>query len=146
MYVVLSDRILRISPAGRVESFASGFFDGTDLTFDLAGDLYACDRALNGIVRISGFEQGWLDGTVLDEQGEPLQHARLHILSEEPNLRGKVIYSDALGCFRAAIAAGRSCSVQVSKPGFRTFIQADILIEKEQTVELTVALENNQNQ
>jgi len=83
---------------------------------------------------------------VLDEQGEPLQHARLHILSEEPNLRGKVIYSDALGRFRAAIAAGRSCSVQVSKPGFRTFIQEDILIEKEQTVELTVALEIGQNQ
>ncbi len=146
MYAVLSDRILRISPAGRVESFASGFFDGTDLTFDLAGDLYACDRALNGIVQISGFEQGWLAGTVLDEQGEPLQHARLHILSEEPNLRGKVIYTDDLGHFRAAIAAGRSCSVQVSKPGFRTFIQEDILIENEQTVELTVALEIGQNQ
>ena len=128
LYATVFNRVIRISPDGRASDFASGFVDCHDLAFDLAGNLYICDRALNGIVRISGFPQGLLRGVALDSSRQPVENARVHVYTQAPTLTGNVVYTDASGQFTLPATPGTH-TISVSKEGYSFYKEEGITIQ-----------------
>jgi sugar lactone lactonase YvrE len=132
--------IVRISPDGTVTPFASGLEEVTDLAFDLAGNLYASDTVLNGIVRIGGFPQGTLSGTVTDESGAPVEGARVQVLSDWPIVAGQVMTTDADGRFSLS-AAPRTYAIIVTTEGYETTTLEGIQVTVDQETEIEIELE-----
>lgn len=112
LYASAGPYINHISPNGRMATLASGLSFIRGLAFDLAGNLYASDADLNGIVRFSGFPQGTLSGFVIDEAGTPLEGARVQVLSVDPIVVGQVVFTDSEGRFSLP-AAPRNYTVLV---------------------------------
>ncbi|MEW6650769.1 MAG: carboxypeptidase regulatory-like domain-containing protein, partial [Chloroflexota bacterium] len=139
MYAAISDRVIRISSTGVVNEIAHGFRDAVDLVFDLEGDLYVCDRALNGVVRIAGFPGGSISGRVVDASNNPVKNARIWIYSTEPKLIGKTIFSDEKGEFMIK-AAAREYVIVTSAKDFKTAINASIFVQNGQNTEVFIPL------
>jgi hypothetical protein len=127
-------KLVRISPDGNQTTFATGFEDAIGLAFDLAGNLYVSDEHANGITRIGGFPQGTLTGTVLDEFGEPVEGARVQVLSVDPIVVGQVVYTDENGEFRLP-AAPRIYTVNITAEGYQETSLDDIeVVDTQETV------------
>jgi sugar lactone lactonase YvrE len=131
--------IVRISPTGKVTSFASGMQEVSDLAFDVAGNLYASDTVLNGIVRISGFDQGELSGIVTDQAGSPIEGVQVHILSSSPVVVGQILFTDADGQF-SLTAAPRSYEVTVMAEGVGTALQESVEVVADQETAIEIVL------
>jgi len=128
--------IVRISSDGTITPFADGLQEVTDLAFDLAGNLYASDTVLNGIIRIGGFPQGTLSGTVTDESGAPVEGARVQVLSDWPIVVGQVVATDAGGRFTLS-AAPRTYAVIVTADGYEaTTLEGEVTADQEATLEI----------
>jgi len=132
-----ADKIVQISSKGNVSSLASGFKEVRGLAFDLAGNLYVSDTALNGIVRISGFPQGRLAGAVMNASRKPIEGARVQILIEATSVVGRVVLTDRNGKYSVP-AAPAIYSVSVSANGYETetISGVQIIKGKETTVEV----------
>ena len=136
IYVATEKEVIKLSPDGRQSIFASGFERAVGLAFDLAGHLYVSDEHANGIVRISGFPQGILTGTVTDALGLPVSGARVQVLSTNPIVVGQVFFTNAEGHFSIS-AAPRSYDVIVSVQGLDELSLADVntTVDQETVIE-----------
>ena len=131
IYVAAKNEVIKLSPDGWQSTFASGFERAIGLAFDLAGHLYISDEHANSIVRISGFPQGILTGTVTDASGLPVSSARVQVLSTNPIVVGQVVFTDAEGHFSLS-AAPRSYDVIVSLQGLDELSLADVNVTTDQ--------------
>ena len=123
----------------KASSFTSGLQEVTDLAFDLAGNLYASETVLNGIIRIGGFPHGTLSGTVTDASGAPVQAARVQVLAVAPIVVGQVVTTDASGRFSLP-AAPRTYSVIITAEGYEATILGDIEVTAGQKTVLEIEL------
>ena len=132
-------KLVRISLDGELTTFATGLEDAIGLAFDLAGNLYVSDEHANGILRIGGFPQGTLTGTVLNENGDPVEGARVKVLSVDPIVVGQVVFTDENGAFQLP-AAPRLYSVIVTSEGDQetTLENVEITDAEETTIEITL--------
>ncbi len=140
LFAVAGNSIFRIHSDAPPTLFAQGFAEPTGLAFDLTGDLYVSDTYWNGIVRIGGFPQGTLGGTVRGENGQPIAGARIQLLAESPQPVGQVVYSDETGQFHLT-AASRTYRIQVSAPGYSPWSAENITVTtgQETTIEIVLS-------
>ena len=131
--------IVKISPDGRVAPFVSGLKEITDLAFDLAGNLYASDTVLNGIIRFDGFPQGTLTGTVTDASGLPVERARVQVLASNPIVIGQIVLTDVSGHFSLP-AAPRNYDIIVTVDGYETETLANIDVVANQEIVIEIEL------
>ncbi|HEY69881.1 MAG TPA: hypothetical protein G4O08_04765 [Anaerolineae bacterium] len=131
--------VIRMTPSGSQSVFATGFQDAMGVAFDLAGNLYVSDESHNSIVRIAGFPQGILSGTVTDAAGAPVEGARVQIVADTPIVVGQVIHTDAQGAF-TLLAAPRTYRVIVTHADFVETILEDLIMAagEDLTIEITL--------
>jgi sugar lactone lactonase YvrE len=132
--------IVRIGADGTVTPLAEGLQEVTDVAFDLVGNLYASDTVLNGIVRIAGFPQGTLRGTVVDADGLPISGARVQVLAVDPIVVGQVVQTGEDGRF-ALPAAPRSYTVNVTGEGLGPWTRDAIEVLADQETALEIQLQ-----
>jgi sugar lactone lactonase YvrE len=137
LYAAAGSRVWRVTPDGTVSLFLSGLHHIRGLAFDIAGNLYAADEDLNGIVRIGGFPKGELTGVVRDSSGRPAAGAHVQFLSDLPVVVGQVVTTDAEGRFRLPVAP-REYSVSVFSDDGRTATleEVRVLADQSTTVEI----------
>ena len=134
LFAAAGPQIFAISPSGVVDSLVSGLQFIRGMAFDLAGNLYASDADLNGIIRISGFPQGTLSGSITNESGAPVEGARLQVQATTPNVLGQVIFSDAQGSFNLPVAPGEYV-IKINAEGFAPYITENIrVVDSEDTL------------
>jgi len=139
LFSTVGGGVSRISPDGTVTHIANGLRHTMGLAFDLAGNLYVSDAALNGIVRIGGFPQGTLSGMVTDGSGAPVKGARVQVLSDQPIVVGQVMTTDANGRFSLP-AAPRTYTVIVAAKGYETKTLNGIEVTADQETALEIEL------
>jgi len=139
LFSTVGGGVSRISPDGTVTHIANGLRHTMGLAFDLAGNLYVSDAALNGIVRIGGFPQGTLSGMVTDGSGAPVKGARVQVLSDQPIVVGQVMTTDANGRFSLP-AAPRTYTVIVAAKGYETKTLDGIEVTADQETALEIEL------
>jgi sugar lactone lactonase YvrE len=143
LYATTGNALHRISlEDGKTTRLAEGFEDSVGLAFDLAGNLHVSDEHANGIVRINGFPQGRLSGAVTDVAGVSIEGARVQVTSVDPIVVGQVVFTDAQGRF-SLLAAPRKYSVIVSKEGYQTLRQENIITQPDQETSLDSMLQVN---
>ena len=140
VFVTANDTVLEVDPDGSHRAFATGFTNVIGLAFDLAGYLYVSDARLNAIARIGGFQQGMLEGTVVDTSGLPIQQARVQVLVLTPTVIGQVVMTDADGCFSLP-SAPRTYSVIVSADGHETTTLTGVSVTANHNTILSIELE-----
>lgn len=113
LFTVARNRVLHITPQGQVSVFADGFVQAMGLAFDVYGDLYVSDAALNGLARISGFAQGTVQGRAHLANGAPVIGAHVQVLSDWPIVIGAITTTDSNGAFHM-LAAPRTYTVTVT--------------------------------
>jgi len=139
LFVASGSRVTHILPDGTVTAFANGLRFIRGLAFDLAGNLYASDADLNGIVRIGGFPQGTLKGVVRDSQGNPIAGACIQVVCDRPIVVGQVVISDANGIFSLP-AAPRSYALIITAEGHDVVTLKDIKVTTDQETNVEVEL------
>lgn len=140
LFAASGPRVTRISPDGTVLPFANGLQFIRGLAFDLAGNLYAADADLNGIVRIGGFPQGTLSGVVIDASGAPVEDARVQVLSIDPIVVGQVVTTDADGRFSLPTAP-HTYTVIATAEGYKATTLDSIQVTADQEMALEIELE-----
>lgn len=138
-YATADDVVYRISSDGSITRFAAGFESSVGLAFDVAGYLYVSDQHANGIARIGGFPQGSLSGVVTDDSGNPLEGARVQMISVDPIVVGQVVYTDAEGRFSLP-AAPRSYQIIVEADGFAEHSVENIPVTAEQETTVDISM------
>ena len=106
LFAAAGSRLWRVAANSDLSLFADGLRFIRGLDFDLAGNLYASDADLNGILRIGGFPQGTISGIVMDISGKPVLGARVQVLSDHPIVVGQVIMTNNDGNFNLSAAPG----------------------------------------
>jgi len=137
---VFGGTVVRVSPQGTVSSVVSGLRSAFGVAFDLAGNLYVSDSDFNGIVRISGFPQGTLSGTVSSAGGGPIEGARVQVVCDWPIVVGQVVTTSVEGRFGLP-AAPRTYSVIVTAEGHEAMTLDDIEVTADQETALDIELE-----
>jgi sugar lactone lactonase YvrE len=132
--------VSRISSSGQITPIAEGLNFIRGMAFDLAGYLYLADADLNGIVRISGFQQGVISGVVTNVAGLPIEGARVQLLSTNPIVLGQIDFTDAEGQFSLP-AAPQSYEVVVSKEDFQPVTLESVEVIENQETEIEITLE-----
>jgi hypothetical protein len=105
----------------------------------LAGNLYAADADLNGILRIGEFPQGTISGIVTDASGRPVAEARTRVFSAHPIVAGQVVMTGADGRFRLP-AAPRIYIITVSAEGYETVSLEGVQVIADQETTLQIEL------
>jgi len=130
--------VLRVAPDGSTTTFAHGFLSPVGLAFDLTGNLYVSDDWDNSIIRITGFQQGTIQGQVTDaETSQPLPGATLSVVTGYPVVLGAESIAAQDGSY-SVLAAPRTYTVTALAPGYRPTSQ-QITVQTDVTV--TVDLE-----
>ena len=130
---------MHVAVSGSLTPFADGLRRIRGLAFDLAGNLYAADETLNGIVRIGGFPQGTINGFVTDASGRLVAGARVQMLSGPPGAAGQVVMTGADGGFRLP-AAPRTYTIVVSADGYKVATLEEVQVFADQETELQIEL------
>jgi len=139
LFVTESNRVMRIASNWKEQDFAHGFLSATGLAFDLSGYLYVADEEMNGILRIAGFPQGIITGTVSDASGKPIENARVQALSIDPIVVGQVVFTDGNGRF-VLPAAPRKYWLEVTAEGFELFISDEFAVITDGHANIEIAL------
>jgi sugar lactone lactonase YvrE len=140
LYASAGGYVSRISSSGQITPIAEGLNFIRGMAFDLAGYLYLADADLNGIVRISGFQQGVISGVITNEAGLPIEGVRVQLLSTNPIVLGQIDFTDAEGQFSLP-AAPRSYEVIVSKEDFQPVTLESVEVIENQETEIEITLE-----
>lgn len=139
LYVPTIKWVLRVWPDGHFERFATGFDEARGVAFDVAGNLYVSDSVGNKIVRITGFPQTALTGTVVDADGdESLGAAYVQIVQAHPPFAGRMAATDENGTFTLSVAPDRY-DITAWSEGYETTTQKNIEVEDE-PVRITLLL------
>ncbi len=140
LYATTPDSVARVLPDGATQTVVRGVIQPMGLAFDLTGNLCISDAQTNGILRLGGFPQGTIQGTVTDTQGQPIAGARVQILSDWPIVAGQLVTTDEQGGFRIRVAP-RMYTVTISAEGFKTQSLAGIVAVAEKDAVLEPVLE-----
>src|SRR3972149_3063355 len=81
LFAASGPRIIKVEANGKTTVFSDGMHYIRGLAFDLAGNLYTANADINGIMRIGGFPQGTVNGTVTDKSGTIIEGAKVQGLS-----------------------------------------------------------------
>jgi glucose/arabinose dehydrogenase len=139
LFAAAGPRVMRVASDGSIASFTDGLHFIRGLAFDLAGNLYAADADLNGILRIGGFPQGTISGTVTDASGQPVAGVRVQVITDHPIVVGQVVMADTDGNFRLPAAPG-AYTVIVSGSGYATKSIEEVHVSADQGTALQIEL------
>jgi sugar lactone lactonase YvrE len=139
VFAAAGSRVWRVASNGSVTPFADGLHQIRGLAFDLAGNLYAADADLNGILRIGGFSQGIINGIVTDASGNPVARARVQIFSDQPIVVGQVVTTDADGRFHLP-ATPRAYTIVVTIEGYEATTLENVRVAADQETALQIEL------
>ena len=111
------------------------------LAFDLEGNLYVSDNQDNSIIRIEGFPQGLIQGTIVDHHsGRPLAGAQVHVRSGYPWVVGAQVVADGGGAYSVQAAPG-IYSVTALAEGYCGATVDDVAVSADHTIPQDVRLE-----
>ena len=127
LFAASGPRITKVEADGNTTVFSDGVHYIRGLAFDLAGNLYTANADINGIMRIGGFPQGTISGTVTDGSGEAVEGARVQVLSDQPIVVGAAVKTDASGHF-SLTAAPHDYDIIVTAEGYKTKMREDIQV------------------
>jgi hypothetical protein len=105
IYMPGEKAVYRVSRSGEKETFAEGFGWARGVAFDAAGNLLVSDDLGNAIVMISGFPQGYIKGSVLDNTDDSaIEDAKIQITQSSPPYAGRFISTDKNGNYSLGLA------------------------------------------
>jgi sugar lactone lactonase YvrE len=139
IFAASGPKIMKVSDDGSITLFSDGLNYIRGLAFNLAGNLYVSDADLNGILRIGGFPQGTISGTVMDSSGIAIAEARVQVLSDQPIVVGELIETDTKGHFSLTVAP-RNYDIIITAQGYETEILENIQVTIDQDKILQVQM------
>ena len=140
LFAAAGSRIWRVASNGSVSPFADGLRQIRGLAFDLAGNLYAADADINGILRIGGFSQEIISGIITDASGNPMAKAHVQVFSSHPIVVGQVVTTGADGRFHLP-AAPRAYTIVVTTEDYeaRMLEEVRVVVDRETALPIELA-------
>lgn len=140
LFAASGPKIMKIEADGNTTIFSDGMHYIRGLTFDLAGNLYTANADINGIMRIGGFPQGTISGTVTDDSGKIISGAKVQVLSDQPIVVGAIVETDASGYF-SLTAAPHDYDIIITAEGYEFEILENIQVitNQDKTVQVEMA-------
>jgi len=139
LFAASGPRIIKVEANGKTTVFSDGMHYIRGLAFDLAGNLYTANADINGIMRIGGFPQGTVSGTVTDKSGTIIEGAKVQVLSDQPIVVGAVVETDASGHFSLAVAP-HDYTIIITAEGYESEILKNINVLTNQDTILKVEM------